>query len=155
YYFRNDFGRDAITNFRMGIASRYSVGLGDGHRHFRWFEQNYFVGDVWKVRADFPLNFGLRYAPVTAPVEINRLTPVNFNCDCNTFAPQFGLAWRMPHAGLIRAGYGLHYGDIYPQTLQQVHWDPPNFLKVEVQAPQSLTQPLLNTYLGPGARHIQ
>jgi hypothetical protein len=154
YYFRNDFGRDAITNFRMGIASRYSAAIGDGHRGFRWFEQQYFVGDVWKVRPDFTVNYGLRYSPVTGPNEVNHLTPVNFNCDCNTFAPQFGFAWQIHGAGVIRAAYGLQFGDIYPQTLQQVRWDPPNFLKVEVQAPPSIITPLQDTYLGPGARHL-
>jgi hypothetical protein len=155
YYFRSDFGRDAITNFRMGIASRYSTAIGDGHRHFRWFEQQYFAGDVWKIRPDLTLNYGLRYSPVTAPTELNHLTPIDFNCDCNTFAPQFGLAWRIQGGGVIRAAYGLHYGDIFPQTLQQGRWDPPNFLKVEVQAPPSLFTPLQGTYLGPGARHTQ
>jgi hypothetical protein len=155
YYFRSDFGRDAITNFRMGIASRYSVAIGDGHRGFRWFEQQYFAGDIWKVRPDFTVNYGMRYTPETAPNEVNRLTPVNFNCDCNTFSPQFGLAWQLHGAGVIRGAYGLQFGDIYPQTLQQVRWDPPNFLKMEVQAPPSLLAPLEDTYLGPGARHIQ
>jgi hypothetical protein len=56
---------------------------------------------------------------------------------------------------VFRAGYGLHFGDIYSQTLQQVRWDPPNFLKVEVQAPPSILTPLENLYLGPGARHLQ
>jgi hypothetical protein len=154
YYFRNDFGRDAITNFRLGIASRYSAAIGDGHRGFRWFEQQYFAGDVWKVRPTFTVNYGLRYTPVTGPNEVNHLTPVNFNCDCNTFAPQFGFAWQLPRAGVIRAAYGLQFGDIYPQTLQQVRWDPPNFLKVEVQAPPSILTPLQDTYLGPGARHL-
>ena len=155
YYFRNDFGRDAITNFRMGIASRYSTAIGDGHRGFRWFEQQYFAGDAWKVKPNFSVNYGVRYAPVTAPEEVNHLTPVDFNCDCNTFSPQFGLAWQTRSAGVIRAGYGLHFGEIFPQTLQQGRWDPPNFLKVEVQAPPSLFNPLQNTYLGPGARHTQ
>ena len=154
YYFRGDFGRDAITNFRMGVASRYSAAIGDGHRGFRWFEQQYFAGDVWKIRPGFTLNYGLRYVPFTAPVEVHHLTPVDFNCDCNTFAPQFGFAW-LTRAGVVRAAYGLHYGDIYPQTLQQGRWDPPNFLKVEVQAPASILNPLQDTYLGPGARHIQ
>jgi hypothetical protein len=154
YYFRNDFGRDAITNFRMGIASRYSAAIGDGHRGFRWFEQQYFVGDVWKMRPDFTVNYGLRYTPVTGPNEVNHLTPVNFNCDCNTFSPQFGFASQIHGAGVIRAAYGLQFGDIYAQTLQQVRWDPPNFLKVEVQAPPSLITPLQDTYLGPGARHL-
>ena len=155
FYFRNDFGRDAITNFRMGIASRYSTAIGNGHRGFRWFDQQYFAGDVWKVQPNLTVNYGLRYAPVTAPSEVNRLTPIDFNCDCNTFAPQVGLAWKTRRVGVIRAAYGLHFGDIYPQTLQQGRWIPPNFLKVEVQAPPSLFTPLQNTYLGPGARHTQ
>ncbi len=155
YYFRADFGRDAITNFRMGIASRYSAAIGDGHRGFRWFEQQYFAGDIWKVRPHFTLNYGLRYTPVTAPNEVNHLTPINFNCDCNTLGPQFGFAWNTHSAGVIRAAYGLQFGDIYPQTLQQVRWDPPNFLKFEVQAPPSLLTPLQGTYLEPGARHTQ
>ena len=155
YYFKADFGRDAITNFRMGIASRYSAAVGDGHRGFRWFEQQVFAGDVWKVRSDLSLSYGLRYTPVTAPHEVNHITPVDFNCDCNTLAPQFALAWQTAHAGVIRAAYGLHFGDIYAQTLQQVRWDPPNFLKIEVQAPASLLRPLQDTYLGPGARHTQ
>ena len=155
YYFRSDFGRDAIANFRLGIASRYSTAIGDGHRGFRWFEQQYFAGDVWKVRSNLTVNYGLRYAPVTAPSEVNHLTPVDFNCDCNNFAPQFGFAWHTRSAGVVRAGYGVHFGEIFPQTLQQGRWDPPNFLKVEVQAPPSLFNPLQNTFLGPGARHSQ
>src|SRR6202166_5339692 len=90
YYFRSDFGRGAITNLRMGIASRYSAAIGNGYRGFRWFEQQYFAGDVWKVRSNFTVNYGLRYAPVTGPNEVNQLTPINFNCDCNTLGPQFG-----------------------------------------------------------------
>jgi hypothetical protein len=155
YYFRSDFGRDAITNFRLGIASRYSAAIGDGHRGFRWFEQQFFAGDVWRPRSDFTLNYGLRYSPVTAPSEVNHLTPINFNCACASFGPNFGLAWKTRDIGVIRAAYGLHFGDIYPQTLQQVRWDPPNFLKMEVQAPASILAPLEGVYLGPGARHTQ
>ena len=154
YYFRSDFGRDAITNFRLGIPSRYSVGLGDGNRAFRQWEQQYFAGDNWKVRSNLTINAGLRYQPITGPTEINRVTPTNYQCDCNTFAPQFGLAWLLPHGGILRAGYGLQYGELYPQTLQQLRWDPPGFLKVEVPAPQ-LLNPLASVYLGPGARHTQ
>lgn len=154
YYFRSDFGRDAITNFRLGISSRYSVGLGEGNRGFRWWEQQYFAGDAWKVGSRLSLNFGLRYQPVTGPSEVNHLTEVSFDCDCNTFAPQFGFTWQLPRNGVIRAAYGLQYSDIFPQTLQQIRWDSPGFLKVEVQAP-SLLNPLGDTYLGPGARHTQ
>ena len=85
----------------------------------------------------------------------NHLTPIDQNCDCNTLAPQFGFAWRKPGIGVIRAAYGLFFGDIYYQTQQQGRWIPPNFLKVEVQAPPSLFTPLQNTYLGSDARHTR
>ena len=154
YYFRSDFGRDAITNFRLGVASRYSAAIGDGHRAFRWFEQQFFAGDTWKARSNLVLSAGLRYSPVTGESEVHGLTPIDFHCDCATFGPQFGIAWNTRGAGVIRAAYGLHFGDIFPQTLQQARWDPPNFLKVEVQAPASILTPLAGTYLGPGARHL-
>src|SRR5437899_5302999 len=88
YYFRADFGRDAIPNFRLAIPSRYRIGIGGRHRRFRWWEHQYFAGEVWKVRSNFTVNFGLRYQPVTGPSEVNRLTEINFNCDCTAFAPQ-------------------------------------------------------------------
>jgi hypothetical protein len=46
------------------------------------------------------------------------------------------LAWQTPGAGVIRAGYGLPFGDIYSQTHQQVRWDSPKFLKVGVPGPR-------------------
>jgi len=110
YYFRSDFGRDAITNFRMGAASRYSAAVGDGHRGFRWFEQQYFAGDQWKVRQNFTVSYGLRYSPVTAPSEVNHLTSVHFACECKAFGPQLGLAWQTGVAGVIRAAYGCISG---------------------------------------------
>jgi hypothetical protein len=96
----------------------------------------------------------MRYVPFTAPYEVHKLSPVDFVCDCNNFGPQAGIAWRLKRGGVIRAGYGLQFGDIYPQTLQQVRWIPPNFLKLEVQAPASILDPLAGVYTGPGARHI-
>ena len=49
WYFKNDFGRDAVTNFLLGIPSRYSTGLGLLDRGFRNWEQQYYFGDSWKA----------------------------------------------------------------------------------------------------------
>jgi len=35
FFFRNDFGNDAMTNIRMGLPSVYRVAIGDAHRGFR------------------------------------------------------------------------------------------------------------------------
>jgi hypothetical protein len=151
YYFRNDFGRDAITNFRLGIPNRYSVGIGSTDRAFRNWEQQYFLGDTIQAGA-WTVSLGLRYQPQTGPFEVHGLNEIPYRCDCNNLAPQFGLARKLA-GGVVRAGYGLFYNDIYPTTFMQVRWNPPNFLKPEVQAPDIL-DPLANADLSPTGRAI-
>jgi hypothetical protein len=137
-YFRNDFGRDAITNFRLGAVSRYSFSVGSLDRGFRRNEPSLFVQDVWRPRAGLSLSFGLRYQPQTGISEVNNVTPIPFDCDCNNLAPNLGLAWKR-----IRLSYSTQFGEIFPATLQQLRWNPPEFQKIENQAP-----PLLNLLQG-------
>jgi hypothetical protein len=134
--FRNDFGRDAITNLRMGIPSRFSGAVGFIHRGFRNWESSIFAGDEWKVSNSLSVNFGIRYVPVSGPVEVNNLTVVPYSCDCNNFAPRAGWAWQLPDDwGVFRGAYGLHYGEIFPATFQQLRFNPPENQKFEVQVP--------------------
>lgn len=152
YYFRNDFGRDAITNFRLGIPNRYSTGIGDLDRGFRNWEQHYFASDIWRATNNLTVNYGVRYQPQRGPYEVNNRTIIPYHCDCNNFAPRLGLAWRLPRQfGVLRAAYGLQYGEIFPTTFQQLRWNPPEFLKIEVQTP-SLLDPLANADLSPDGR---
>jgi hypothetical protein len=152
FYFRNDFGRDAILNFRLGIPSRYSTGLGELDRGFRNWEQHYFVGDVWQVNSKLTLNFGVRWQPIVAPTEVNNRTRIEFDCDCNNLGPMFGIAYRLaPRYGVIRAAYGLHYGDLPSITFQQLRWNTPEFQKIEVQAPD-LLNPLKDSVISPDGR---
>lgn len=139
-YFRNDFGHDGITNFRLGLPSRFAGSIGSTHRGFRDWENRLYAGDHWRVSARLTLNYGLRYEPAGAVTEVNHLTDIPFSCDCNNLAPRFGLAYRLPRRwGVVRAAYGLHYVDIFPVTLQQTRYNPPNSIKIEIQAP-----PLVN-----------
>lgn len=143
-YFRNDFGNDAITNFRLGLVSRYSFALGTLDRGFRRNEWAAFIQDNWRLSPTLTLSAGLRYQPQAGISEVNQLTTIPFACDCNTIAPNLGLAWRLPkRLGLFRASYSTQYGDIPPATLQQLRWNPPGFQKIENQAP-----PLLNLLAG-------
>ncbi len=154
FYFRNDFGRDAITNFRLGIPSRYSFGLGDSRRGFRNWESQFYAGDNWHVSPSLTLNYGLRYQPGTGPTEVNHLTQIPYGCDCNNLAPHFGFAYRLPRAGIIRGAYGLQYGEIYPVTFQQLRYNPPLYRKIEVYTP-NLVNPaghLTAEETGPNAR---
>jgi len=141
--FGNDFGRDALTNFRMGAASSYVQALGNSHRGYRAWNFLLYAGDSWKVTPDFTLQAGIRYEPMTTPVEVNRIDKVPFPCDCNNFAPRLGLAWRpgKGHGGVIRAAYGVHYGEIFATTYSQVRMTPPGSYRVAVPAPD-LRNPL-------------
>ena len=154
YYFRSNFGNDAITNFRLGEVDRYSFGLGGIERGFRRWEQHAFVHDVWRIAPRLTISYGIRYQPQQGIQEVNGLTKIPFRCDCNNFGPSLGLAWRAPKAlGVFRAAYSLQYGEVFPATLQQDRWDPPLFQKVEAQNPDFL-DPLSGTPLGPGTRAI-
>lgn len=147
-YFRNDFGRDAITNFRLGAVSRYSFSVGGLDRGFRRNEPSFFVQDVWRPSTRLAINFGLRYQPQTGISEVNNLTPIPFDCDCNNLAPNFGVAWRR-----VRLSYSTQFGDIFPATLQQLRWNPPEFQKIENQTPPLLDL-LRGITLDPNGRAI-
>lgn len=154
YFFRNDFGRDAITNFLEARPSRYSGAFGDAQRYHRGWEQQYFAGDTWRVNARLTLSYGVRFNPVAPPHEKSGLDAIRASCDCNNAGPRFGFAYRLPGAmGVIRSAWGLHFGDIFPTTFQQVRWNLPNFHKFEVMVPDFLN-PAGQVVTGPTARSI-
>jgi hypothetical protein len=134
------------------IPSRYSVGLGDGYRAFRQWEQQYFVGDNWKVRSNFTISAGLRYQPITGPTDTSHVTPTNYQCDCTTLRPSLAClaasSRRHPSRRLWLAVWRNLSADLAAAAL-----GPSWFLKVEVPAPQ-LLNPLANTY-STGARHTE
>ncbi len=142
FSFSNDFGNDAITNLRLGLPSQYIIALGNVRRGFRNWDLSFYAGDTFRVTSDLTLNLGLRYEPSPTPTEVNDLNVIPYPCDCNNLAPQFGLAERLPRRwGLLRAAYGLQYGQIFPVTFQQVRFSPPGSAKFVVMAPD-LTDPL-------------
>lgn len=137
--FANDFGRDAITNLRLGIPTQYIVSIGDVNRGFRNWDLQFYAGDNWKVAKRLTLNYGLRYTPAPAPHEVYYRNAVPYHCDCNNFAPEFGYAWQAPgRLGIVRSAYSLQYGEIYPVTFQQTRFSPPGSEKIVVPAPNLL-----------------
>ncbi len=142
FAFANDFGRDSITNLRLGTPSQHIKSIGNVHRGFRNVDLQFYGGDTWRVRSNLQLQIGVRYQPITTPSEVNHLNTIPYACDCNNLSPQFGLAWRLPGKwGNLRAAYGLHFGEIYPVTFQQVRFSPPGSVKIVVQTP-NLVDPL-------------
>ena len=153
--FGDDFGRDAITNLRLGTPTRYTLSLGNTHRGFRTWNPSLYAEDSWRPTANLTLQAGLRYEPMTRPVEVNHLDTLPFGCDCNNLAPRFGFAWRLPgERGVLRAAYGVQYGEIYETSYSQVRMSPPGSYRVVAGAPD-LRNPLGGLTLadiGPGFR---
>ena len=155
FSFRNDFmdesghPRDAITNLRLGTPSFYMRGLGNTHRGFRYWDLQYFVSDDWRVNSDLTLHFGVRYQPLTQPVEVNALSELPYDCDCNNVAPRFGFAWRLGDRwGAIRGAYGVHFGEVFPATFGQSRFNPPGNLRLRLPAPD-LINPLAGANVDP------
>jgi len=139
FQFSNDFGRDAVTNFRMGTPSAYTIALGNTHRGFRnWFGQM-FAGSQWRVNQRLQLDFGIRYELATRPVEVNGIDVVPFGCDCNNIAPRAGFAYRLPRKwGRFRTAYGTHFGEIFATTYGQVRMNAPRNIRFSVPRPDLL-----------------
>lgn len=155
--FLDEFGRrrPAITNLRLGTPSGYRKGVGNTHRGFRNWRMQFFVSDQWKPTATLTLSFGLRFEPATRPIEVNGLSQVPYDCDCNNLAPSFGFAHRLgDNWGVLRGTYGIHYGEIFAATFTQERYNPPQNLNIRVAAPD-LINPLAGVELNaldPNAR---
>jgi len=133
--FTNDFGRDAISNFRLGAPSNYVQAIGNNIRGFRYWNGLLFVDDRYKVSQSLTLHIGLRFEPMSRPVEVNNIDTIPFDCDCNNFGPRFGFAYKRPKWGVIRGAYGVHFGEIFATTFGQTRLSPPGSYRVFVGAP--------------------
>ena len=146
--FGSNFGRSAVENFRHGTATRLGIVLGDPYRAFRRTDVNVFINDRIRVAPNLDLTLGLRYEFAGAPTEANGLTVFPYDADANNFAPRIGLAYSVG-AAVIRAGYGVSYGDIFPATFRHVRLNPPDLIRVDVQSPD-LLDPLKDLVQTPG-----
>lgn len=142
FSFGNNFGRDAITNLRLGSPTQHIVSIGDVHRGYRNWGGSIYAEDRWNVGANWTLDLGLRWGLVGAPNEVNDRDEIAYGCDCNNWSPRFGFARRLPKRwGVLRGAYGLIYGQIFPVTYQQIRLAVPGNLKTVVPDPD-LVDPL-------------
>ena len=139
FSFSFDFGRSGIDNFRSGTPTQYIISVGDVHRGFRQWLPHLYFGDDWKATSRLTVHYGVRYEAAGKPNEVLDRNQIPYGCDCNNVAPRLGLAYRLPAEwGVLRAAYGLHYGDIFPVTYSQIRYSPPGSEKLVVQAPDML-----------------
>ncbi len=134
--FSNAFGNDAITNFRLGKPTRLLKTVGEFHRGFRQWANQFYIADKWRPSSNLTLDFGLRYELATVPQEVNEFERLPYSCDCNNLAPRFGFAYRLgDRAGVLRGAYGISYGEIYPVTYSQFRINAPNVVRLVVLQP--------------------
>ena len=152
--FEDEFGntRDMMTNLRLGTPSLYRKAIGDSHRGFRDWRMLYYIGDKWNVSTKQTVNFGVRYEPSPAPVEVSGRSEIPYDCDCNNYSPNFGFAYQLARGwGVLRGAYGLYYGDIPLATYTRIRWNPPDSSTLSLRAPNIL-DPLEGVDIGPGGR---
>jgi hypothetical protein len=116
----------------------------------RYFYQNYFVQDTWKMRPNFTVTYGVRYEnagtpensmpfpavdPVTGATDPNFFTtPIKQKNDNNNFAPRLSFAYT-PHfwnnlfghdATVVRAGFGMYYDNVFTNIVDNTAASSPN-----------------------------
>ncbi len=137
--FFNNYGNTTMTNLRLGRPSTFWIAQGNLHRGYRNWDNWFYFSDKWTATARLAVTFNLGYRPTTRPVEVNGIDRVPYPSDTNNVGPSLGLAYRLhPRWGVLRAAYGLHYGEIFPVTFQQIRFNPPNNNKAVIQDPDIL-----------------
>jgi hypothetical protein len=139
FTFQNNFGNDAVTNLRMGLANSYNVLLGDTYRGYRTWKWIGYADDSWRVTDRLQMQIGLRYEPLLQPTEVNHRETMPFGCSCGALAPRFAVSYRLPGKwGVLRSGYALDYGQMFVATFGQIRMNLPNAARITLNNPNLL-----------------
>jgi len=128
---------DPITALRLGRPTGHFRSIGEIHRGFRNNEMALFAGNEWKPRTNLTITAGGRWRPVLKPDEVHGRIQLPYRSDWNNVGPSAGLALRT-RAGVWRASYAIHFGEIFPATYQQDRFSPPYNNKLIINDPDLL-----------------
>ena len=123
---------NSFADFLLGMPQTGSV-TSMPRTHVRWTAYTPYVQDVWRIRPDLTLNFGLGWNVSTPPnpsgndknyphafdfetgkvkfAALGQISPEVYKIDMNNFAPRAGIAWQPSfwRGTIVRAGAGIYY----------------------------------------------
>lgn len=162
----------AASNFYLTLNTAGN----DAKNSLRFYQNNFYAQDEWRVRANFSLSLGLRYEYNTPVRELNQRIEQTFQSpaldlapglrdflagrtsifdpDRNNFAPRIGAAYVVnplsrKHATVVRGGYGLFYDQILGAVVSQSRNVFPTFVTLNFGGLPSQTENFL-TFFNPG-----
>ena len=135
--FSNNFGNDAITNFRLGKPTRLLKTVGSFHRGFRQWASQVYVADTWKVLPSAGPEHGasLRACHSSAGSERIRDPAVQLRLQQLRTAVRLRLQPRGPPGHAARRLRDLLRGDL-PVTYSQYRINAPNVVRLVVLQPR-------------------
>lgn len=140
-----------VADFLLGYPLNGSGAVGSSATNFRFYTQNLFIQDDWKVSRSLTLNYGLRHEVITppSPIEQERRNVYGFDFrtgrqlfptlgqvrnsvvspDYKNFAPRFGFAYNptFAQAWVLRGGIGIYFDQGQMNETQFITNGPPVF----------------------------
>lgn len=141
----------SVADFLLGYPTNMSGAVGTSQTHFRYYTNNFYIQDDWKVTRSLSINYGLRYEFVSPPHAeeldhvfgfdpatgrqlfpiLGQIRRTIIRPDKTNFAPRLGLAYNPSWARswTARAGAGIYYDQTQMNETQFTTNSPPTFFQ--------------------------
>ena len=143
-----------VADFLLGYPTNMIGALGTSQTHFRFYTDNFYAQDDWKLTPELTINYGLRYEFVSPPTAqeldhvygfdfktgkqlfpiLKQIRPSIIEPDYKDFAPRLGLAYnpRWAPTWVVRAGAGVYYDQTQGNEVQFITNSPPTFFQQNI-----------------------
>lgn len=143
-----------VADYLLGYPTNLSGAVGTSQTHFRFYTDNFYFQDDWKVTKNLTMNYGIRYEYVSPPTaqELDHVFGFDFNTgkqlfpilgqirpsiiepDRKNWAPRLGLAYNPDWAKdwVFRAGVGFYYDQTQMNEVQFTTNSPPTFFQQNI-----------------------
>src|SRR5215831_16819073 len=143
-----------VADFLLGYPTNMIGALGTSQTHFRFYTDNFYAQDDWKITPELTINYGLRYEYISPPTAqeldhvygfdfktgkqlfpiLKQIRPSIIEPDHKDFAPRLGLAYnpRWASSWVARAGAGIYYDQTQANEVQFITNSPPTFFQQNI-----------------------